>query len=152
MCGPIVSLIAGVASGIGGAMSAGAAAASASANAKLQQRQAEIEQRTGAYKADRQQEQIDRISGQQRAAYASSGLSLQSGAPANIISDSAEEGALDIAAIRWNSNLNVGNTRYQARISKMNAKSANASIPLAFAAPVINSVGSNIATYGGVFG
>ncbi len=136
MCLPIIG---GVISGIGAAMGAQSAAAQAKGQEQMDLRQAGIEQKTSAYKADRTQDDINRTLGQERAGFAANGVGL-TGSAADTISDSTEEGALDVAAIRWNSKLAGDNLRYKAKLDNMNAKAASASVPFAFAAPVINGI------------
>lgn len=136
MCLPIIG---GVISGIGAAMGAASSAAQSKGQEQMDLRQAGIEQQTGAYKADRTQDDINRTLGQERAGFAANGVGL-SGSAADTVSDSTEEGALDVAAIRWNSKLAGDNLRYKAKLDNMNAKAAQSSIPFAFAAPVINGI------------
>lgn len=147
MCIAVLGILGGVLSGIGAMAQANAAAANAEAQAAMQERQALIERTTGSYKAERQAEKIKQIEGNQRANYAASGLAL-TGSPQDIIEDSATQGALDIAAIRWNSRLNADNLNYSAKVSRMNASNARAAAPIAFLTPVIGSV----ARFGGSFG
>lgn len=147
MCVQLIGLIGGIVSGIGAMAQANQAAANAEAQAKMQDRQALIERTTGSYKAERQAEQVRRVEGSQRANFAASGLAL-TGTPGEVIEDSATQGALDIAAIRWNSRLNADNLNYEAKISRMNASSARAAAPIAFLTPVLGSV----ARFGESFG
>lgn len=149
MCLPtaVFGLIGSVVSGIGGAMQAQQQAANHQAQAALQRRQAAIETEAGSYKAKQQQGQVDRALGQQRAAMAASGLAL-SGTPGDIIAESAAEGALDVAAIRWNSDLASENLRYEAKISDQNAKSAKSAAGISFITPIIGGV----ARFGESFG
>ncbi len=147
MCLPVIApILAGVVSGVGAAMGAKAQQAQADANAALNERQAKIETETGAYKAQRTQDQVDRTLGAQRAGFAANGVAL-SGSAEDVVMDSAEEGALDVAAIRWNSRLASDNFKYQAKIDKMNSKIASKAAPLAFIAPVIGGIGQGIASY-----
>lgn len=137
MCLPVV---AGVISGVGAAMGAASAKASAQGQANMDRRQADIETQTGAYKAARTQDDINRTIGQERAGFAANGVGL-SGSAADTISDSTEEGALDVAAIRWNSKLASDNLKYKAKLGDMNARQAGMAMPLAFLSPVIEGVG-----------
>lgn len=139
MCLPIIG---GVISGVGAAMGAMSAKAQAKGQAAMDRRQAEIEGVTAGYKADRTQDDINRTIGQERAGFAANGVGL-SGSAADTIADSTEEGALDVAAIRWNSKLTQDNLRYKAKLSDMNAKQAGFAAPIAFLSPTING----IATY-----
>ncbi|MFA7602564.1 MAG: hypothetical protein WCY29_06105 [Novosphingobium sp.] len=147
MCIAALSLIGSVVSGVGAAMGASAQAASHRAAAQAQRRQADIERISGSYQSQRKQEQVDRVIGQQRADYASGGIALTGGA-ADTIQDSATEGALDVAAIRWGSGMQAQTHEYNARVEDMNAKSAQRSAPIAFLTPVL----SGVAKFGQSFG
>lgn len=147
MCMAVIGLIGSVVSGIGGAMQAKQQQANHQAQAALQRRQAAVETEAASYKAKRTQDQVDRVLGKQRAQIAGSGLAL-TGGQADIVADSAAEGALDIAAIRWNSNVASENLRYQSKISDANAKSAGRAAPIAFLTPVLGG----IAKFGESFG
>lgn len=144
MCLPIV---AGVISGIGSAMGALQTRAQHKANEALNKRQALIETETSSYEAARKQEQLAGLAGSQRASFAANGIAL-AGSATDVIEDSAREGALDVAAIRWNSGLKADNLRYQAKVDSMNARSAGMAAPVAFLSPVI----SGIAEYRSSFG
>jgi len=144
MCLPIIG---GVISGVGAAMGAMGARAQAKGQAAMDRRQAGIEAATGAYKADRTQDDINRTTGQQRAGFAANGLAL-SGSAADTIYDSTEEGALDVAAIRWNSKLTQDNLKYKAKMEDMNAKQAGLAAPIAFLSPVINGIGTYTSKFG----
>lgn len=148
MCMAAIGILGGVISGLGAMQQANAAAASHKANADMERRQAAIERTAGSFKAQRQQDQVDRVAGQQRAAIGGSGISLTSGSAEDIVSETAEEGALDVAAIRWNSGLAGDNYTYKSKISDMNAKSAKSSAPLAFITPVIGSVARYQSSFG----
>lgn len=137
-----VAIIGGIVSGVGAAMGAMSARASAKGEAAMANRQAGIETATGAYKAERTQDDINRTLGQQRAGFAANGVGL-SGSAADTIADSAEEGALDVAAIRWNSKLASDNLRYKAKLANANANQAAIAAPIAFLSPTLNG----IATY-----
>lgn len=147
MCVAAIGLIGGVLSGIGALAQANAAAANETAQANMKDRQALIERNTGAYKAERLAERVRQVEGNQRANYAASGLAL-TGSAGDVIEDSATQGALDIAAIRWNTQLTADNLGYEAKINRMNAKNAKASGPIAFLTPVLGSV----AKFGTSFG
>ena len=128
-------------------MGALSARAQAKGQAEMDRRQAGIEATTGAYKAARTQDEIDRTIGSQRAGFAANGLAL-SGSAADTVASTAEEGALDVAAIRWNSKLVGDNLRYKAKLEDANASQAGIAAPLAFLTPTING----IATYKSTFG
>lgn len=141
--------VAAVVTGIGAAVSMLGQRAGHKADQKMQERQAKIENQAGIYQANRTQDQVDRTLGAARAGVAASGVGL-SGSAADVIRDSAEEGALDVAAIRWNSKLAQDNSKYRAKVSGMNAKIAGASAPLAFVAPILKS--DQFATFTSGFG
>lgn len=147
MCVPaVVGILGGVVSGVGAAMGAQAQAASLEGQANFKDRQALMETQAGAYKAQRTQDEVDRTLGAQRAGFSANGVGL-TGSAADVIVDTAEEGALDVAAIRWNSQLASDNLRYEAKMDRMNAKTTRRSAPIAFLAPTL----SGIASYGGEF-
>jgi|GEM_PF-3584175 len=136
MCLPVIGAIV---SGIGAAVGVAGQAASHRANAEMQRRQAVLENETGAYEGARQTDVVKRVLGQGRASVAANGLAI-SGSAADVLDESAQEGALDVAAIRWNSGLRADNARYRARVEDMNAGIASAAMPFAFLAPVISGV------------
>lgn len=142
------AIIGGVVSGVGAAMGAMSQKASYEAQAKFEKRQARLEMEAGGYKAARTQEEVERVLGSQRAGFAASGIALSSGSAIDVASDSATEGALDVAAIRWNSKLAADNLRYKSKVSEMNARAAGASAPLAFLAPTLNGIASYSSQFG----
>lgn len=136
MCLPIIG---GIISGIGAAMGAAGQAAQAKGQANMDRRQAQIEGEVGGYKAARTADNNQRVAGAQKAGFAANGVGM-TGSASDVILDSTQEGALDVAAIRWNSGLQQDNLRYSAKLNDMNAKIATAAIPFAFATPVINGI------------
>lgn len=136
MCLPVVGAIV---SGIGSVIGLAGQMAQAKAQEQLNKRQAQIETATGSYEAQRTTEQVQRTLGAQRAGNVANGVAL-SGTTADAIEESAREGALDVAAIRWNSGLKADNLRYEAKIDKMNAGIAGAAMPFAFLSPVIGGL------------
>ncbi len=136
MCLPIIG---GIISGIGAAVGAAGQAAGHKADAAMQRRQMRIEHETGAYEGARTSDGVKRVLGQARSSAAANGLAI-GGSVADVIDESAQEGALDVAAIRWNSGIRVDNANYRARVSDMNAKIAGAAVPVAFLSPVISGV------------
>lgn len=122
-------------------MGALSARAQAKGQAEMDRRQAGIEATAGAYKANRTQDEIDRTIGSQRAGFSANGIGL-SGSAADTIASTAEEGALDVGAIRWNSKLVGDNLRYKAKLEDANANQAAIAAPIAFLAPTINGIAS----------
>ena len=105
---------------IGTVQSARAQAAGMEAQARLNERQSLIEQQSGAFEAQRERENAERIMARQRAGYLASGVALE-GSPTAVIEDTATEAAMDIAAIKWGSNLRASNYQAQAGVDRMNA-------------------------------
>lgn len=147
MCMAAIGLIGAVVQGIGAMQAQNQEAANLQAQAEAQRRQAAIQQTTGAYQADRKREEVERALGAQRAAYAGSGVAL-SGTPETVIAESAQEGALDIAAIRWNSGMEADTQRHNSRVSEISASNAKKAAPIAFISPVLGGV----AKFGSSFG
>lgn len=143
MCMPMIGAVIGLA----GALVSGAAGAAAKqqeaennrAQAAQQERQAEINVQTGVYEAARVSDTVRRTTGAQRAGFAAGGIGLD-GSAAEVIDDTTREGALDLAAIRWNTNLKADNLKYEAKISRINANGAERSAGAAFLAPVLGGV------------
>jgi hypothetical protein len=134
-----LQIAAGVIAGIGGLMGNLQAKAAANANAKAQDAAAQQEQQAGAYASARKTEQVQRALGEERANISSNGLGL-TGTSAAIVNESAVEGQLDVDAIRWNATTRANNLRYQAAVSRMNAKAEGFAAPISFLTPVIGSV------------
>lgn len=147
MCMPVLGLIGSVVSGIGAKASADQEAANYRSQAAAQRRQAGIITTTGAYQAQRKQEEIDRNLGSTRAAYGASGIAL-SGSAADVLDESATEGALDVAAIRWNAGMEADTQRHNARVSEASAKAAKRAGTIGLITPII----SGVAKFGSEFG
>lgn len=139
MCWAAIGLIGSVVAGVGAKREADQQAANYSAQAEAQRRQAGIITTTGAYQAQRKQEEVDRAVGAQRAAYGGSGVAL-SGSALDVIDESATEGAMDVAAIRWNSGMEATTQRANAAVSDANARAAKKASKLAFLTPIIGGV------------
>lgn len=144
MCTPIaaagIGLVGSVVQGAGAASQAKTEQASLNAKAAGQERQAEIDKKSAEYEVARTEDTIRRTTGAQRAGFSANGIAIDSGSAGEVIRDTENEGLLDIAAIRWNSQLKQDNSKYDAKISRMNADSAGASAGLAFLSPVIGGV------------
>lgn len=147
MCMAAVSLIGAVVQGIGAKAGVDQEAANLRSQQEAQKRQAGIQQTTGAYRAARKQEEVQRVLGQNRAAYSGSGVAL-SGSAADVIADSATEGELDVQAIRWNSGMEADTQRHNAKVSGASAKAVQSTAGLAFLTPVIGGVAKYASTFG----
>ena len=151
MCTPVMALAgvgiaAGIAQGAAAASATNTRAANQDTQAQLQDRQAGVEEEAGAYEAARLSENVARAIGDQRAQYAANGIAL-TGSAADVINESALEGALDVEAIRWNSDIRADNLRMEAKVSRSNAADTRSSAGLRFLTPVLGST----ARFGGAF-
>lgn len=136
-----LGIIGGLVQGIGAYSSQMTQAAQYNAQSKALTKQAQGERNVGAYESARAQEKGDRVVSQQVTGMAAKGLDINSGTPLDVIQDSSTEVALDVGTIRSNFQTQSNKTDYEAKIAKMNYKSAKAAAPLAFLAPVIGGVG-----------
>ncbi len=125
MCFDPVSLaiIGGVTSAAGQLYGASAQSASYKSQAAYADRQAEMTQQKGAYDANQQARQNDRQLASMRADYLNSGIAL-SGSAVDVLQDSATQASLDEQAIRYGSQVQSDNYRFQAGLARSNARSA----------------------------
>jgi len=144
MCTPIALGVAavagGVMSGIGGYQSHMTNATNYTMQANALGRDIAAEQETTAYTVARTREDVQRTLGSARAGYAANGLAL-SGSAADVLNETALEGEMDIAAIRWNSQVKVDSLKYQQKVARANAKAEKAAAPIAFFSNVFSAVG-----------
>jgi hypothetical protein len=151
MCTPIIAgafgLLGGVMQGIGAAQERENNAQTYEMNAAGLDRDIQSEKETSAYEVARTRDTIARTQGEARAGFASNGLAL-SGSTAEVLRDSAIEGDLDVAAIRWSSSEKQKSLAYQRDVYKYNAGQERGAKGLAFISPVI----SGAARFGGSFG
>lgn len=92
--------------------------------AELQNRQANIEQTAGQDQQRRMQEKGAAVSAKQRVITAGSGFSID-GSPSDVVIDSRRENALDVAAIKYGTDLKSDNLMFQAGVSGSNAQAAD---------------------------
>lgn len=151
MCTPIALGVAGIAGGVLQGFSGYSQQKTAAANYGMQAagltRDIAAEREASAYEIARTRETVSRTLGNARAGYAANGLALD-GSAAEVLRDTATEGELDIASIRWNSDVKIGNLEYQRTVANANKKAANQAAPLAFLSPVIGG----FAKFGNQFG
>ncbi len=150
MCNPGIAmglgLVGGLLQGIGGAQQREANAATLEMRNSAISRDINAEEQSTAYTIAAKRVEIAKTQGRARAGYAANGLAL-SGSAAEVLRDSAVEGDLDVAAIRWNSETKIGGMRYEQEINSRNAGEERAAAPLAFVTPII----SGAARFGGQF-
>lgn len=137
MCLPMIG---GLISGLGSLASGMAQAAAYKAQAAALKVQAQGERNVGSYQSARAQEKGDRVISTQVTGTASKGL-MMSGTPEDVYLDSATEVALDVGSIRANAQTQANKTDYEAKIAKMNAKSAKTGAIIGAIAPVFSGIG-----------
>lgn len=136
--GAIAGLLGGVVSAVGSIYSGNAQAAGYKAEAKMHEYEAISQREMGSLDAWRKQRENERVTGEQIVAIAGSGGDL-SGSSLDIIKDSRAEGDLDRALIMANAQQKSEMSGFQAKVAKMNAKSAKTGGMLAAGAGLINS-------------
>lgn len=145
MCTPIALGVAGIAGGaiqgIGAWQQRNTNATNYTMQANGLTRDIANEKEATAYAIARTREDVQRTLGSARAGYAANGLAL-SGSAAQVLDETAIEGELDLAAIRWNSDVKVGNMEYQRTIARQNARAERAAGPLAFFGNVFSAAGN----------
>ncbi len=144
MCTPVALGVVGIAGGFASGISGYQQQMTNAANYKMQaaglERDIGAEKEASAYEIARTRETVAKTLGSARAGYAANGLALD-GSAAEVLTDTATEGDLDVASIRWNSDVKIGNLKYQQTVAKTNAKSSRDAAPLAFITPILGSVG-----------
>ena len=151
MCNPAIALGLGLAGGllqgVGAAQQRETNAQSLELRNAAISRDIEVEKKTSAYEIAAARTKIAQTQGMARVGYAANGLAL-SGSAAQVLTDSATEGDLDVATIRWNSKTKIGGMKFEQEVNSYNAGQERASEGLAFVTPII----SGAARFGGSFG
>ncbi len=143
----IITTLAGAAASAAGSVYSGMAqSATYKAQAKAAQYEAQAQREEGAYASARQDERNQRLTGQQVTATSRSGVDL-SGTAGSLIADARTEGELDKMAIRRNSDFKSNLSLYEAKVSRMNAKTARTGGMIGAVAPVLSGVTSSFDTY-----
>ena len=136
-----MTLIGAGVSAAGSIASASAQSASYKAQAAYADRQAQMAAEKGNYDANLQSRSSDRQLASMRGQYLSSGIAL-SGSAIDVLQDSATEASLDEQAIRYGSQVDSDNYRFQAGLARSNAKSAMTGGYLGALASGVNSLSS----------
>lgn len=124
MCDPVSLAIAGgVVTGAGSLYSGFTASQSYQDQAKVADRQAVMEGQAGRYEQQRVKARNDRVLGDQRQQFISSGIALE-GSAQEVIADSAREAALDEEAVLYGAQVRAENKRFESRLARSNAQSA----------------------------
>jgi len=137
MCVPILGA---VVSGIGAAMQVSQQRNQANMQADLEKRNANQQREIGAYQGNLKQRQLDTVYGSQRAGLAASGVDIGYGSAQDVQQATTTEGQMDVAAIRWNSDLAANRMDEQSKITRASAPSS-AAVGLAFVSPIIKTIG-----------
>ena len=122
-------------------------------NAQLQQRQASAEEIAGQFQQRRMQEKAGQAAATQITSFGAGGVTLD-GSPTDTIIDSRRESALDIDAIKYNTDLKSDNLVFNARNLAYNAKSADAAADNDQAAGMMGAFSSligGVSKLGGTF-
>lgn len=137
MCLP---LIGGLVAGAGALMQGATQAAQYKAQAAALRSQAQGERNVGSYESRRAQERGDVAVSKIITGMASKGLDATTGTANDLIIDSTTEVNLDVGAIRSNAQAQSNKTDYEAKIAKINAKSAKTGSYIAAIAPVLSGI------------
>lgn len=128
MCGPIgigaLKAAGSIYSGYASAASYNGQAAAFNAEKKAQLYQAQSEVNAGSYESAIKLDEGKRLLGKQVTGLAATGVDVASGSAADIITDSASNVNMDVAAIRHNWQDKANLSTYAAKIAKLNAKVA----------------------------
>lgn len=153
MCVPMLGAIVGAAGSIFSGMAQGAAydgqAAAYKAQKKAMEYQATSEANAGSYESGIKLDEGKRLVGKQVTALAASGVDVASGTPGDIITDSASNVNMDVAAIRHNWQDKANLSTYNAKIAKLNAKVASNNADMARIGGVIGAISPIVRGFSG---
>jgi hypothetical protein len=138
MCPPVLTAVAGIASGIGGLMQTGAQKAQYQAQSAAAKREAAIQDQIGFVDASKVATNVNREIDKSIAGNAANGINV-SGSALEGIKDIAREGDLDVQTIRWNAGQRKDKLLFESKVADMNAKAASRAAPFAFLSPVLDS-------------
>jgi hypothetical protein len=148
--------------GAAGAVQQGqAAAAQAEYSAKVQEMNATLSERRakdaierGEVEEQRKRQEVQKVIGQQKVAYAASGVDLSFGSPLDTIVDTAVMGELDALTIRSNTyreaydrRVDAANQRSGAQMSRMEGKAAKTGSYLSAVGTVLGGAGKAYGQY-----
>lgn len=137
--------------GMGAAMSASQQAQSYRNQAAMDERQARLDRERGSFEGARLTEKGMQSVGAVVAGAAASGVNPSTGTTKEMVIQTGESAALDVAAVRYGARVAAENSLNRASVNRSNAKSAQSAIPFAFLAPVIGAF-SNVGTpLGGMY-
>lgn len=151
MCNPAIALglglVGGLLQGVGASQQRETNAQNYELRNEAIDRDIQVQKYTSAYEIAAVRQKVAKTQGAARAGYAANGLAL-SGSAAEVLEDSAIEGDLDVATIRWNSKTKIAGMRFEQSVNSYNAEQERAGAGLAFVTPII----SGAARFGGSFG
>lgn len=142
-----IGIIGGIVAGVGSLMSGMQQSAAYKAQAKASEMEARSESEAGSYESARASERAARLQGQQVTSIAAQGLDL-SGTPLDVVTDSATDAELDKRMIRANAQRKSNTSMYEAKLAKMNAKSAAIGGVIGAISPVLNSMTGTSGAFG----
>lgn len=142
MCDPMImgalSIAGGVMQGVGAAQQMKAQAVSHANEAEMKELQKHEQHMASAYKMARLTDEAKRIGGQQRAATVEGGLTM-TGSAMDVAMDTANEIDLDLAAIKFNSNLTETHLEVGRQADLKRSADANSAVGLAFLTPILGA-------------
>jgi hypothetical protein len=119
----IIGLVGTAVSAAGSIVAGQQQAAMAEAQAKAYEQQAQADAQASAYEAQRERKKQELLQANARAQVGASGAGL-AGSPSEVLAANAREGELDLATIRYGSQLRQNNLRTQAGISRFSGRQA----------------------------
>jgi hypothetical protein len=107
--------------------------------AELLNRQANVEQDAGQYQQRKMQEKGAAVSAKQRVITAGSGFSID-GSPSDVVIDSRRENAMDVAAIKYSTDLKSDNLNFQSGVAGSNAQASDRAASTAGMTGIFSSI------------
>lgn len=137
-----IAFLGGLASAAGSIYSGMTQAAGFKAQAQGKRYEADAASQSGSFESQQQENKNARLTGQQITAAASNGVSI-AGTPGDVIVDSRTEGEMDKQAIRYNYQFKSNLADYEAKVAKVNAKSAKTGGIIGAIAPILSGIQSS---------
>lgn len=146
MCAPMmaIGLVGAAVSAVGTIMSAKAQAEGLKAQAQWQQRQAAVEQMKTSYEVQQERRRTQAMLGAQVAQYSGAGIDPSTGTPLEVGMGTVQEREMDVQAKRFAGQEEVERYKYDAKVSKMNAKNTMTAGILGAASGMISGIGNAI--------
>lgn len=139
MCTLLIGLVGAGISAAGSIMQGQQAQQMAEMQAKAYEQQAQAEQQASAFEAQRERRKQELLQANARAQVGASGVAFQ-GSPTEVLTANAREGQLDIAAIRYGSQLRQNALKTQAGISRFSGQQAKSASMLNAASGFVSGI------------